>query len=101
MIIFGTKTYVTALAIIQFVCSTCNVRAAQRVLKRVTKFTLFFIPTFPIGTQNYVVCVNCGATIPISKEQASSYVEAVDNARIERELDAEFGPDNPTPQLER
>ena len=101
MIIFGTKTYVTALAIIQFVCNTCHVQAAQRVLKRVTKFTLFFIPTFPVGTQHYVVCVNCGATVPITKEVAEQYVVAVDNARIERELDAEFGPDNPTPQLER
>ena len=100
MIIFGTRSYITALAVIQFVCGTCNVRAAQRVLKRVTKFTLFFIPTFPVGTQRYVVCVNCGATIPITKEQADSYVEAIDNARIERELDAEFGPDQPS-QLER
>ena len=101
MIIFGTRAYVTALAVIQFVCSTCNVRAAQRVLKRVTKFTLFFIPTFPVGTQHYVVCVNCGTTIPITKEQAESYVEAIDNARIERELDTEFGPDQPSQQVER
>lgn len=101
MIIFGTRSYVTALAIIQFVCNTCHVQAAQRVLKRVTRFTLFFIPTFPVGTQHYVVCVNCGATVPIHKEQAESYVTAVEHARIERDLDAEFGPDNPTPQLGR
>jgi hypothetical protein len=73
LLIFGTRAYVTALAIVQFVCDVCHVNAAQRVLKVATKLTLFFIPTFTVSTRYSVVCTNCGAEIRISREQAEEY----------------------------
>ena len=76
LLIFGTRAYVTALALIQFVCGVCHQNAAQRVVKEVNKFTFFFIPTFPVSTKHYVVCTNCGATLAITREQADSYVRA-------------------------
>ena len=75
LLIFGTRAYVTALALVQFVCSVCHQNAAQRVLKQVNKFTFFFISTFPVSTRHFVVCTNCGATIPITREQADQYVQ--------------------------
>jgi zinc ribbon protein len=76
LLIFGTRAYLTALAMVQFVCGVCGVNAAQRVLKIATKFTLFFIPTFTVSTRYSVVCTNCGSEIPLSREQAESYQRA-------------------------
>jgi hypothetical protein len=64
------------LAVVRFVCNNCHVNAAQRVLKRVNKLTLFFIPTFPVSTKYLVECTNCGATTLISQQQADDYVRA-------------------------
>ena len=44
MIIFGTRAYVQALAMVNFICNNCHNPAAQRVMQRVVRFTLFFIP---------------------------------------------------------
>lgn len=76
LLIFGTRAYLTLLAVVQFVCNNCHVNAAQRVLKQVTKFTLFFIPTFPVSTKYLAECVNCGAATLISQQQADDYVHA-------------------------
>lgn len=92
MIIFGTRTSVIALAVLSFLCGYCKTTAAQRMLKRVTKFTLFFIPLFPVSTRHFVTCVNCGGTTEIDKPQVDRYLEWIDNQRIEQELDKEFGP---------
>ncbi|MEO5535056.1 MAG: zinc-ribbon domain-containing protein [Pseudolysinimonas sp.] len=87
MIIFGTRTSSIALAVISFLCGFCKVQAAQRIFKRVTKFTLFFIPLFPVSTRYFVTCVNCGGTTEINKQQVDHYQEFIDNQRIERDLD--------------
>jgi hypothetical protein len=97
MIIFGTSSRVTLLAIINFVCGNCHQPAAQRVFIRVLRFSLFFIPLFPLSKSRYVDCVYCGASTAITKEQADSYVEFVENGKLEAELDREFGPENPAP----
>jgi Fe2+ or Zn2+ uptake regulation protein len=76
LLIFGTRAVVAMLATVQFVCGVCRTNAAQRVFSEATKFTLFFIPTFTLSTRHYVVCTNCGATVPISREQAEAYQKA-------------------------
>ena len=52
LLILGTRAYLTVLAVVQFVRNNCHVNAPQRVLKQVTKFTFFFIPTFSVGTKS-------------------------------------------------
>lgn len=74
IIFFGTRAYFTALALVQFACPRCQVNAAQRVLRQITKFTLFFIPTFTTSTRYLTECTNCGSTIAISEQQAHEYV---------------------------
>ena len=76
LLIFGTRAYLTLLAMVQFVCPTCHANAAQRVIKQVTRFTLFFIPTFSVGTKYLTECTNCGATIRITPDQADEYARA-------------------------
>lgn len=93
MIIFGTRTTAAILLVLTLVCGNCHNTAAQRIIKRVTKFTLFFIPLFPVKTVRYVECVHCGVQTVVDQPQVDRYLEYADNLRIERELDTEFGPD--------
>lgn len=70
MIIFGTKGYLYQLAILTLVCGRCGNPAAHTLRKRVMKFTLFFVPLFPISTKYQMQCTFCGTEQKITKEQA-------------------------------
>ncbi|WP_367326210.1 zinc-ribbon domain-containing protein [Streptomyces sp. HUAS ZL42] len=70
MILFGTKGYLYQLAILTLVCGRCGNPAAHTLRKRVTKFTLFFVPLFPISTKYQTQCTFCGAEQQLTKEQA-------------------------------
>jgi hypothetical protein len=70
VIIFGTKGYLYQLAILTLVCGQCGNPAAHTLRKRVTKFTLFFVPLFPISTKYLTQCTFCGAEQKVTGEQA-------------------------------
>ncbi|MFE7456760.1 zinc-ribbon domain-containing protein [Streptomyces sp. NPDC057554] len=70
MIIFGTKGYLYQLAILTLVCGWCGNPAAHTLRKRVSKFTLFFVPLFPYSTKYATQCTFCGGEQQITKEQA-------------------------------
>ncbi|MFF7201394.1 zinc-ribbon domain-containing protein [Streptomyces sp. NPDC008141] len=70
MIIFGTKGYIFQLAILTLVCGHCGNPSAHTLRKRVTKFTLFFVPLFPVSTKYATQCTFCGMEQKITKEQA-------------------------------
>ncbi|WP_329214470.1 zinc ribbon domain-containing protein [Streptomyces sp. NBC_01485] len=70
MIIFGTKGYLYQLAILTLLCGSCGNPAAHTLRKRVTKFTLFFVPLFPFSTKYGTQCTFCGAEQKATKEQA-------------------------------
>jgi hypothetical protein len=59
-----------------FLCGTCGNPAAHALRKAVTKFTLFFIPLFPIHTKHFTQCTFCGATHRLSKDQAQHVLAA-------------------------
>ncbi|WP_175407196.1 zinc-ribbon domain-containing protein [Streptomyces sp. TRM64462] len=70
MIIFGTKGYLFPLAMVTLVCGHCGNPAAHAVRKRVTKFTLFFVPLFPVATSYITQCAFCGAERKVSAAEA-------------------------------
>ncbi|MFF3242843.1 zinc-ribbon domain-containing protein [Streptomyces sp. NPDC002870] len=70
MIIFGTKGYLYQLAILTLVCGSCGNPSAHTLRKRVTKFTLFFVPLFPFSTKYATQCTFCGMEQQVTKEQA-------------------------------
>jgi DNA-directed RNA polymerase subunit RPC12/RpoP len=70
LLVFGTRASVAVMAVLSYVCEVCGQQAAHRVLQRVTKVTLFFIPLFPVRTSYSDTCVNCGRTIGLQREQA-------------------------------
>ncbi|MFD7291395.1 zinc-ribbon domain-containing protein [Streptomyces sp. NPDC059863] len=70
MIIFGTKGYLYQLAILTLVCGQCGNPSAHTLRKRVSKFTLFFVPLFPFSTKFATQCTFCGAERQVTEEQA-------------------------------
>ncbi|MEJ2888393.1 zinc-ribbon domain-containing protein [Actinomycetospora aeridis] len=70
LIIFGTRRTVTQLALVVLTCVNCHRSAANAVIKAVTKFTLFFIPLFPVRTRYATQCTACGFLMWIDKGQA-------------------------------
>ncbi|MFF4586362.1 zinc-ribbon domain-containing protein [Streptomyces sp. NPDC001388] len=70
MIIFGTKGCLYQLAIVTLVCGRCGNPSAHTLRKRVTKFTLFFVPLFPVSVKYLTQCTFCGAEEKVTREQA-------------------------------
>ncbi len=70
MIIWGVRRYLYQLAMITLVCGNCGNPAAHALRKRVSKFTLFFVPLFPISTKFSTQCTFCGVQHQLPKEQA-------------------------------
>ncbi|MDT7729315.1 MAG: hypothetical protein QOI21_5891 [Actinomycetota bacterium] len=70
MIIWGFRNKVFQLAMVSYVCRYCSNPAAHALRKVVNKFTLFFIPLFPVSTKYFTQCTFCGATDQLTKEQA-------------------------------
>ncbi|MEU2964507.1 zinc-ribbon domain-containing protein [Streptomyces ardesiacus] len=70
MIVFGTKGYLYQLAMLSLVCGRCGNPAAHALRKRVRKFTLFFVPLFPVSTTYATQCTFCGAEQRVTPEQA-------------------------------
>ncbi|PZE24191.1 MULTISPECIES: zinc-ribbon domain-containing protein [unclassified Curtobacterium] len=69
-LLLGSRTTQAVLNLVAFVCGYCGVHAQQRVVKRSTKLTLFFVPLFPISTSYVNECTNCGAVTRITAAQA-------------------------------
>ena len=77
-VIFGFRTRIAILATLSYICETCGVAAAHRVVRRRRWFTLFFIPVFPLGPGRYTdTCINCGRVRQLTKEQAESVAPPV------------------------
>ncbi|WP_314176987.1 zinc-ribbon domain-containing protein [Streptomyces winkii] len=71
MIIFGTSSKMYQLAMLNLLCSFCGNPSAHALRKRVTKFSLFFIPLFPIApAKHHLQCTFCGAASEVTKENA-------------------------------
>jgi hypothetical protein len=69
-ILFGLRSVDHRLGVSHRHCPRCGQLAAQQLTKRVTKFTLFFVPLFAVRTSYTVTCTYCGAGYSVTKEQA-------------------------------
>ncbi len=75
MVIFGFRTKVFVLTMLTLLCPRCGNPAAHPLHKSVTKFTLFFIPLFPIKIKYTTQCTFCGVTNRLSKDQATQLLQ--------------------------
>lgn len=61
LLLFGIRTRDRLVSTITMVCEVCGVTAGQALVKRTTRFTLFFVPLFPVRRSTYhVECAHCG-----------------------------------------
>jgi hypothetical protein len=70
VILWGYRNRRATIGRLNYVCPRCQQNCAHNVNKVQTKFTLFFIPLFPISTTYKAVCVNCGYEEKVTKQQA-------------------------------
>lgn len=70
MIIWGFRQNVHQLGMATYLCGQCSNPTAHALRKAVSKFTLFFIPLFPINIKYFTQCTFCGSTNRLTKEQA-------------------------------
>ncbi|QUH00492.1 zinc-ribbon domain-containing protein [Saccharopolyspora erythraea] len=75
MIIFGTRRTVHRVANLLLHCRNCNQVCATTLNKGVTKFTLFFIPLFPVHIKHALTCTWCGATTQVPWAEADELVK--------------------------
>jgi hypothetical protein len=80
LLIWGFKSYLTNLAIVTGVCSNCHNPAAHRIVKRVRKFTLFFIPLFPVSNKTFSTCTFCGMTTQLDDASRDAALAAAASA---------------------
>jgi hypothetical protein len=75
VLIFGTSVKQFLLATLVFVCETCGNNSAHQVIKRVRRFSLFFIPLFPLSVRYVDSCGACGRMLQVSEQEAQSAVQ--------------------------
>jgi hypothetical protein len=69
-ILFGLRTTEHQLGVSHRACPNCRQHAAQVVSRRVSRFTLFFIPLFPVKTSYGMRCTYCAASYQLTGDQA-------------------------------
>ncbi|MEV6634801.1 zinc ribbon domain-containing protein [Actinoplanes sp. NPDC051470] len=72
-LIFGLRTSDHRLGVRTMLCDVCGHTAAQGLVKRTTKFSLFFIPLFPVKRPTYFrECTHCGAARHLDDRHVAS-----------------------------
>ena len=70
-LLFGLRSRDRLVSTQSGTCEFCGVTAVQALVKRTTKFTLFFVPLFPVRPGRYYLdCGNCGTRRPIDRAVA-------------------------------
>ncbi|MDQ0377698.1 zinc-ribbon domain-containing protein [Amycolatopsis thermophila] len=87
MIIYGWRRSVQELATATYLCGNCHNPSAHALRRAVTKFTLFFIPLFPISSKYFTVCTFCGMTNKLTKDEAKQ-VQAMQQATAQQQVPA-------------
>ncbi|PFG38122.1 zinc ribbon family protein [Georgenia soli] len=70
MIILGLRGSTSLLATMTLVCPQCHNPAAHRLLRTVNRFTLFFVPLFPVSRKYVIDCTFCGLRRTPTRAQA-------------------------------
>ncbi|WP_460742660.1 zinc-ribbon domain-containing protein [Mariniluteicoccus endophyticus] len=84
MLIFGFSSYAKVLGVMMSLCGRCGNNAAHHVVRRGTKFSLFFIPLIPLSSRYALECSICGQARALTKQEAASLAAAPDPAPVDR-----------------
>jgi hypothetical protein len=73
-LLFGLSTRDRVVGTQARTCQVCGYTAPQTVVKRTTRFTLFFVPLFPVRPgRTYLECGHCRAFVPIDAAMAGRF----------------------------
>lgn len=65
LLLFGLRTKDDLVTTAVMACEVCGHRAPQSLVRRTTKFSLFFVPLFPVRpSRSYLRCGHCMAARP-------------------------------------
>ena len=76
LVLFGLKTYVQVLGVVTRRCSLCGAVAGQRVEERVTKLTIFFVPTLTTRRAYVAQCGACTGEARLDQAEAEAMTGA-------------------------
>lgn len=100
MIIYGWRRQVRHLTNVTYLCGQCQNPTAHALRKTVTKFTLFFIPLFPVNSKHFTVCTFCGATNKLTKAEAQQVLATQEGAAPQAPQPSQNRPPQPMPQAQ-
>jgi predicted nucleic acid-binding Zn ribbon protein len=72
VLIFGLSAKQVLMATLFYVCEVCGNQAAHQLVKRTNRFTLFFIPLFPVSSRYIDTCTACARSLEIPRQQAET-----------------------------
>jgi hypothetical protein len=70
VLIIGLSTRDFLMVTLAFLCERCHQHGAHQLLRRVRRFSVFFIPLIPLGTRYLDVCTVCGRTLEVPRAMA-------------------------------
>jgi zinc-ribbon family len=68
MLILGTRWKAVTIGQLLYACSHCRKQTMHSTVVRRGKFTLFFIPLFPVGRKYFIVCNLCGLRLQATSD---------------------------------
>ncbi|RJO69935.1 zinc-ribbon domain-containing protein [Nocardia panacis] len=92
MLIWGWRRYVRTMAMLTLLCGNCHNPAAHALREYVTKFTLFFIPLFPVSTKYDLQCTFCGAQVQVPKQDVAGLMHQANGQAAPQAQFAEHPP---------
>ncbi|MEV6774567.1 zinc-ribbon domain-containing protein [Nocardia sp. NPDC051030] len=82
VLIFGFRRQLFTLATLTVYCGSCRHTSPHALRKFVTKFTLFFVPLFPMNTEQYLECPVCGVRSPVPPGDIPKLVAQANNIHV-------------------
>lgn len=70
IVLFGTRTGTRTLGTLTARCEVCHGPMPHHIYRKVTRLTLFWVPTAPVHYVHYTVCLGCSRALKITAAEA-------------------------------
>ncbi|MFC5063949.1 zinc-ribbon domain-containing protein [Actinomycetospora atypica] len=72
LVIFGLSRKERPAGLVALLCAVCGHPGPQQLVRRRTRFTVFFVPVLPLGSRWEARCPACGTVRRLSAREARS-----------------------------
>lgn len=70
LVLFGTRSSTRTLGVLTAMCADCGGPMPHQLYRKLTRLSLFFVPTVPLSFQHFTVCLGCSRTLKVSAAEA-------------------------------